>query len=158
MAQMTLQQLADIEDIRQLTVNYARATDLLGSDDEHKRSQGRALYHVTFAPDAKVRAGESEEVTGPDAWADYVMNALRIYSSTQHLVGTIDIHLDPAAQGPASTATMTTYLYATHEHAPGGDIWIVLGTYHDQCTRTAEGWRIATRQLRVTSSEMRRHP
>jgi hypothetical protein len=153
-----LQRLADLEEIRQLTVNYAKATDDLGSADADRRATGRELYRRTFASDAKIEAGESGVKIGPDAWADFVAEALAVFSATQHLVGTIDLELDDATDDkPASTGTMATYLYATHEYAPEGDLWIVLGTYYDEVTRTAEGWRISKRLLTTTSAEMRKH-
>jgi hypothetical protein len=52
---------------------------------------------------------------------------------------------------------MTTYLHATHERSPGGDIHIVVGTYMDDVVRTDIGWRIAKRTLAFTSTELRRH-
>ena len=158
MATLQLQQLADIEEIRQLTVNYAKATDALGTGDADRMAVGKELYRNTFASDAKVNAGDSEVFIGPDAWADYVGEALAAFSSTQHLVGTIDVKLGESIDGgPADTGTMTTYLSATHEYAPEGDLWIFLGTYLDEVTRTPQGWRISQRTLVNTSSEMRKH-
>ena len=79
MSNAQLQRLTDIEDIRQLTVNYARATDALGSGDAGQMASGRELYRLTFASDAKVQAGESDVIIGPDAWADYVAEALSVF-------------------------------------------------------------------------------
>ena len=158
MATLQLQQLADIEEIRQLTVNYAKATDALGSGDADRMAMGRELYRKTFASDAKVNAGDSDVFVGPDAWADYVGDALAAFSSTQHLVGTIDVTLGESTDGnPANTGVMSTYLSATHEYKPEGDLWIFLGTYDDEVVRTPQGWRISQRTLVNTSSEMRKH-
>lgn len=153
-----LEQLIDEAELRKLAVNYAIATDALGSGQADQIAFGRELYRDTFTSDAKVNAGDSDVLTGPDAWADFVMEALAVYTSTQHLVGTIDVKLDEPGDGKqTNTATMTTYLHATHEHNPEGDLWIVLGTYHDELQRTPQGWRISRRTLSITSSEMRKH-
>lgn len=153
-----LQQLVDEAEIRKLTVNYAKATDALGTGDAEQVAFGRELYRKTFTADAQVKAGESPTLTGPDAWADFVMEALAQYTTTQHLVGSIDVQLDlPQGAAQAETGRMTTYLHASHELEPGGNIWIVLGTYVDEVVRTPEGWRISRRTLGFTSSELREH-
>ncbi|MBQ73753.1 MAG: hypothetical protein CMQ20_01870 [Gammaproteobacteria bacterium] len=147
-----LEQLIAEAELRRLTTNYAIATDALGSGDPDRQSSGRALYHEVFAPDARISAGESEEYIGPDAWADYVGTALETFSTTQHLVGTIDIELTGK-----DTARIATYLSATHEYEPRGTLWIVLGTYDDEAALTPSGWRITKRHLTMTSSEERAH-
>jgi ketosteroid isomerase-like protein len=50
------------------------------------------------------------------------------------------------------TATVLTSVYAWHEQTDGTTpkLW---GYYHDSVARTQEGWRIATRQLRVLGVE-----
>jgi hypothetical protein len=52
----------------------------------------------------------------------------------------------------ADKATVLTSVYAWHEQADGINpkLW---GYYHDSVVRTPEGWRIATRQLRVLGVE-----
>ena len=147
-----IEQLMDEAELRRLTTNYAIATDALGSGDPDRQVSGRALYHKVFAPDACVSAGESEQFIGPDAWADYVTKALETFSTTQHLVGTIDVELTGK-----DSARIATYLSATHEYEPRGTLWIVLGTYDDEATKTESGWLITKRHLSMTSSEERAH-
>jgi hypothetical protein len=149
----SLNRLADESDIRQLTVNYALATDALGRG-EH--DFGLALYEATFTADAPIQAGTSPTLIGPEAWAEFVETALTPFSATQHLLGTINVILG-SGNNP-SAATMTTYLHATHEFAPGGNILVVLGTYFDDVVRLKEGWRISKRTLVFTSVELRTHP
>lgn len=139
---------------RQLAVNYALATDALGRGEQE---YGRALYQRTFTPDAQIKAGSSPTCTGPDAWADYVTRALSASTATQHLIGTINVNFDPTPDGRARTGTMTTYLCASHERSPGGDISVVLGTYVDEVVSTDAGWRITRRTPAITSSELRKH-
>jgi 3-phenylpropionate/cinnamic acid dioxygenase small subunit len=50
------------------------------------------------------------------------------------------------------SAVVLTSVYAWHTRSDGvtSSLW---GYYHDSVTRTAEGWRIATRELRVLGVE-----
>ena len=148
-----LRRLVDEAEIRQLSVSYALATDAIGTGD---LAQGRDLYRRTFTADAQISAGKSAPVSGPDGWAEYVTAALSGYTATQHLIGTIDVTFNNGGDSPPRSATMSTYLCATHERTPGGEIYVVLGTYSDELVRTPAGWRIARRTLTVTSTE-RRH-
>ena len=150
--------LIDEAELNKLTVNYAIATDALGSGQPDRIASGRALYRRIFSTDACIEAGDSGQVAGPDAWADFVIDALEPFSTTQHLVGTISIQFATEGnQATGETAKMTTYLHATHEYQPGGDLWIVLGTYEDEAFKTDQGWRLVSRHLVVTSSEKRTH-
>ena len=135
--------LQDEADIRKLTICYAHGTDAIGRGDV---AAGRALYQPCFTKDAAFSVvfpnGQIEERTGSDAWADFVATVFQGagYTSTQHLLGTISI----AAQD--KSATMSTYLHATHV-LPNGSIDIANGTYEDSVVKTAEGWRIQSRKL-----------
>ncbi len=159
----------EIEYLRRL---YAKATDLLGPGKDHEsmvpdtekyRTQGREIYRRIFAEDASVTAGGSPAVTGPDGWADYVINALSGFTATQHMIGSqlveIDELPDPrSTEGLGGHATMQSYLNALHESAPGGDIWIVRGTYFDKVRMTPGiGWQIYEMNLVNTSGELRSH-
>jgi hypothetical protein len=149
-----VQRLVDEAAIRQLSVNYALATDAIGRGEiEH----GREVYRRTFTRDAHIRAGVAPVHVGPDAWVTFVHSVLSKYTVTQHLIGTLDVVLDQSDGGPPSSATMTTYLHASHVLMPGGIITVVLGTYFDDVIRTPDGWRIARRTLITVSSETRTH-
>ena len=86
--------------------------------------------------------GQEEKRTGSDAWADFVATVFQGagYTSTQHLIGTISIEVQD------KSATMSTYLHATHV-LPNGSMDIANGTYEDSVVQTAEGWRIQSRRL-----------
>jgi hypothetical protein len=79
-APATQARLADLEEIRQLTVNYAIATDTIAGGD---KPGGLAIYQRTFTPDAEIQvAGNPGSLTiGPVAWADFVEAALAAYAS-----------------------------------------------------------------------------
>jgi len=107
---------------------------------------GQALYQACFTKDAAIAAvfpdGRGEKRTGPEAWADFVLSVFKNagYTVTQHLLGTIDIEVT------GETATMNTYLHATHV-LPNGSIDVANGTYADEVVKTPDGWRIRSRTL-----------
>lgn len=146
-------QLLDEAQIKQLAINYALATDMIGRG---KRAEGLALYRQTFTPDAPIQAGSSPTLIGPEAWEEYVYNALKNFSATQHLLGTQNVTLPNG--GNPKTGQASSYLHATHEYSPGGNILVVLGTYYDDVVRTKDGWRISKRTLVFVSVELRTHP
>ena len=135
--------LQDEADIRKLTICYAHGTDAIGRGDV---AAGRAIYQPCFTKDATFSAafpnGQEEKRTGSDAWADFVATVFQGagYTSTQHLIGTISIEVQD------KSATMSTYLHATHV-LPNGSIDIANGTYEDTVVKTEEGWRIQSRKL-----------
>ena len=135
--------LQDAADIRKLTICYAHGTDAIGRGDV---AAGRAIYQPCFTKDATFSAafpnGQEEKRTGSDAWADFVATVFQGagYTSTQHLIGTISIEVQD------KSATMSTYLHATHV-LPNGSMDIANGTYEDTVVQTEEGWRIQSRKL-----------
>ena len=135
--------LQDEVDIRNLTICYAHGTDAIGWGDV---AAGRAIYQPCFTKDATFSVvfpnGQQEKRTGSDAWSDFVASVFQGagYTSTQHLIGTISIEVQD------KSATMSTYLHATHV-LPNGSIDIANGTYEDTVVKTEEGWRIQSRKL-----------
>ena len=135
--------LQDEADIRNLTICYAHGTDAIGRGDV---TAGRAIYQPCFTKDASFSVvfpnGQIEERTGSDAWADFVATVFQGagYTITQHLLGTISIEVQD------TSATMSTYLHATHV-LPNGSMDIANGTYKDSVVKTEEGWRIQSRRL-----------
>ncbi len=135
--------LQDTADIRKLTICYAHGTDAIGRGDV---AAGRAIYQPCFTKDATFSVvfpnGQEEKRTGSDAWADFVATVFQGagYTSTQHLIGTISIEVQD------KSATMSTYLHATHV-LPNGSMDIANGTYEDNVVKTEEGWRIQSRRL-----------
>ena len=135
--------LQDEADIRKLTLCYAHGTDAIGRGDVEA---GRAIYQLCFTKDATLSAafpnGQEEKRTGSDAWADFVASVFQGagYTSTQHLIGNISIEVQD------KSATMSTYLHATHV-LPNGSMDIANGTYEDTVVKTEAGWRIQSRKL-----------
>ena len=149
-----------IQHIEYLRKLYARATDLIGSNDPANIEAGREIYHRIFTPDAKITTRDQGEIgfsaTGPDQWVDVVVGALKVFDATQHLIGTqlVTIGNLPDKDGNGGTATMTSYLQAWHSD-PDRVLDIFIGTYHDQVRYTAGiGWQIYAMELEKVSGEI----
>ena len=68
------------QDIEYLQRWYARATDLIGTNDPSNIEEGRAIYHRIFTPDVRIsasdpQAGREFAAQGPDQWVDVVAGA-----------------------------------------------------------------------------------
>ena len=143
-----------IAELRQL---YGFATDRIGTGGPAGVEEGRAIYRRIFTADASIQAGSSSTVRGPDAWVDFVRDALAVYSATQHLIGTqrVDLHALPGADGRGGSASMQSYLQAWHAKADG-ELWLFIGTYRDEAVHTPEhGWQIRSMVLEGVSEDTR---
>jgi hypothetical protein len=140
----------DEAEIAKLTVCYALATDAVGRGDT---PGGKEIYKPCFTKNAVLTvyfpgppftAPLSETRVGTDEWADFVEDTFVAsgYTVTQHLIGSIDIHVD------GNQATMTSYLHATHV-LPNGTIDVANGTYEDEVVRKNGTWKIKTRTLKL---------
>ena len=129
-----LQELADRRAIDDVLNRYAHALD--GRDWD--------LLRTCFTEDAVADYLELGGVNeGREAIVDLCSGVLTGLDASQHLIGS------PSAQVDGDTATATCYLQAQHVYkgAPGGDHYLVGGTYVDRFVRTNEGWRIKHRTL-----------
>jgi hypothetical protein len=121
-------------DIMQLHHRYAWALD----------QRDWSMLERCFTPDGGVDYGDlGGEFQGAAEIAAFCRQALEGLDASQHLIGNTMIELD------GDRATATCYFQAQHvfEGAPGGDTYIVAGTYTDVLTRDDDGWRIAHRTL-----------
>jgi len=140
---------------------YARATDLIGTNDPSNIEKGRAIYHRIFTPDVRISASDPEAgrefvAHGPDQWVDVVAGALAVFDSTQHLLGTQIVELEslPDAEGNGGQASMSSYLQAWH-HDPDRVIDIFLGTYYSKVRYTqGVGWQIYDMRLEKVAGEV----
>jgi hypothetical protein len=130
------QQLVDHQAIVNVTHAYCWALDTHQWDD---------LAEV-FLPEATAVLGSSE-LQGLTAIKERVARALGPLDDSQHMVNTHQIRL------AGDTATSRCYLHAQHvRHAAAdqgtlGPHFVVAGRYEDRLVRTADGWRIAHREL-----------
>lgn len=148
------------QEIEYLQRWYARATDLIGTNDPESIEEGRSVYHRIFTPDAAIRASDPSgtyfKVSGPDEWVKVVDGALSVFDSTQHLLGTqiVDIESLPDETGAGGSGSMTSYLQAWH-HDPDRVIDIYLGTYFSKVRYTPDvGWQIYDMRLEKVAGEV----
>ena len=123
----------------------AVATAYTWALDQHRWDDLRDV----FAPDATATLGSPDTLDGVDAIIDRIRTALEPLDDSQHLVGNHEITID------RDTASHRCYLHAQHIRADanGGPHYIVAGRYEDDLARTADGWRITHRNLRVMWTE-----
>ena len=148
------------QEIEYLQRWYARATDLIGTNQADNIEAGRKIYHRIFTPDASIQAsdptGSYFKVTGPDEWVKVVDGALSVLDSTQHLLGTqiVTIESLPDEGGQGGRGSMTSYLQAWH-HDPDRVIDIYLGTYFSEVRYTpGVGWQIFDMRLKKVAGEV----
>jgi len=133
----TLQRLLDRQAIDDVLHRYAIALDAHDWD----------LLRSCFTPDAVADYLDLGGIKdGREAIVDLCRTALEGLDASQHLIGT------PLAEVHGDEATARCYLQAQHvfKGAPGGDAFLVGGTYVDRLVRTRDGWRIAHRTLHAT--------
>jgi hypothetical protein len=147
MAKLDLEQLADQLELRQIAADYARGVDV---------PDGQLVADL-FLPDGLLRICHRGKVepfsqrAGREAIATAMVGLTR-YETTLHVIANqyIDVTGD--------SATGETYCLAHHirEVEGKGPMNYVMGIrYLDQYSRTAEGWKIAVRELQVEFTEDR---
>ena len=140
---------ADKQDIEELQRLYAKATDLIGKATDEDVAAGRAIYHRIFTPDVAITTSNTGAdpltAASPDEWADVVLDALRDYTGTQHLIGTQLVEVEGDA------GSMESYLNAWHKN-PDDTVYYFLGTYISDVKKTDVGWQIHHMNLRHDTS------
>lgn len=102
------------------------------------------LLDQVFTADAEGEFGGGT-LRGLDALRSLVQGALGGCGATQHLLGNHRVEL---AGDRARCVCQVRAYHAGAGRAAGGH-YELLGEYRDELVRTAEGWRIARRRLRV---------
>ena len=102
-----------------------------------------------FVPDATAILGHPPELVGRGAIKRRIRDALSPLDDSHHLVGNHQVRVD------GDSAAHRCYLHAQHVRraADGGPHYVVAGRYVDRLVRTADGWRIAHRDLVVMWTE-----
>ena len=116
------------------------------------RNDPQGLVDRVFCEDGTFELGSRHAVIGRAELALMFAKTLAPFSRTSHHVTNIKVTFTGDQMG-VEMAESTAYVYAWHLTADGGrriDLW---GRYHDRHRLTAEGWRIATRQLTVAGSD-----
>ena len=128
-------ELQDRADIVDVCVRYARALD----------RRDWELLRTCFVPDVGVEYEGMDPIKGYDALDRVCRDALEPLDVSQHLLGNFTVELD------GDVAGCECYLHAQHVRAgtPGGDQYVVAGTYRDALRRDRDGWLITHRTLDV---------
>ena len=125
-----LAELLDRNQIADLCTRYAYALD--------RRDWPALRACFTGAP---VFVHPGGRIEGVDGIVDRARGALEPLDASHHLLGTIVIEVN------GDDATSICYFQAQHVRAgtPGGDTYLIAGSYADRLVRTSQGWRIAER-------------
>jgi SnoaL-like domain len=141
MDESALQELLDKQAIVEVMTAYTTGLDTRDWD----------LLKSCFTPDGDADFGALVGVgvlDSPDALVDLCRNSLQDLQATQHLQGNFEVQVS------GDTATGKCYFQANHflDGAPGGNSFVVWGTYRDQLVRTDGGWKIKHRELIPTAT------
>jgi 3-phenylpropionate/cinnamic acid dioxygenase small subunit len=125
-----VQRLIDRQEIADLCVRYTYALD----------TKDWALFESCFTGTA-VFVHPGGRLEGLEAIVDRSRGALTSLDASQHLLGNVVAEVD------GDTARASSYFQAQHVRAgtPGGDTYIIAGSYTDTLARTASGWKITER-------------
>jgi len=123
--------LPDRFDIEQLMYRYARAADTADIDTQL----------TVFHPDCRVNFSGGVWLEGHEALRAAWENAYRRYLQTSHAVTNISITFTGT-----DDAHSESVITAWHRDAHGKE-WTLHGRYHDTWYKSAEGWKMKTREI-----------
>ena len=128
----------DEKAIIDLTIAYTWALDERRFDD----------LRTIFAADATAELA-GVRCDGLEAIIARIRGALMKVDASQHVISNQQVRVD------GDTATCRCYLVGQHikRGLPGGEHFIMSGTYSDRLARTADGWRITERSLEILWTE-----
>jgi 3-phenylpropionate/cinnamic acid dioxygenase small subunit len=131
-----LSALLDRQAVVDVCVRYATALD----------HRDWALLRTCFRPDADADYEGIGPLRGYDQLEEVCRRALEPLAASQHLLGNFVV------ETAGDEATATCYFQAQHVRpgTPGGDNYVVAGTYTDRQVRTDGAWRIVHRRLTVS--------
>lgn len=134
----SIRQLLDRQEIADILHQYCRGMDLLDMD----------LLAGSFTEDGFLDIGPEERLQTRGASAIHEgMKRMKRFSRSSHHLSNIQIDF----QG-LNRANCVSYIWAWHE-TPDGQTGTMMGQYHDEFERTPVGWRIASRQLRMSGND-----
>ena len=122
--------LVDQHAVSDLLVRYVHALD----------ARDWVTVAACFASDA-VFVHPGGRVEGPGGIVSRAQAALSPLDASQHLLGSISVKVD------GDRAEAVCYFHAQHVRAgaPGGDLYVIAGTYRDRLRRSSRGWEIVER-------------
>jgi len=133
--QMTLQELIDREEIRDVIMRYCRGIDRLDFE----------LIRSSFHPDAVADFPEDVYTGKVDGFINFLKKELPTFARTNHFLGNLLIELD------GDVAHTETYIIgydkSTPAHKWGGAFVTLWARYVDRFERRDGVWRIAHRKF-----------
>ncbi len=132
---MTLQDLIDREEIRDVIMRYCRSVDRVDFE----------LMRSCFHPDATVDFPDDVFIGNVDGFINFLRGELATFKRSSHFVGNLLIELED------DVAHVETYLIGYVESSPAhkwnGDFVVVWGRYLHRFERRDGAWLIARHQL-----------
>ena len=127
-----VQRLIDRQEIADLCARYTFGLD----------SRDWSLVRSCFT-DTPVFVHPGGRVEGVEGIVERARGALEQLDASQHLLGNVVVEVGD----DRTTARCISYFQAQHVRAgtPGGDTYLIAGSYTDTLVRTAQGWKIAER-------------
>ena len=133
-----VQELSDRQEIANILHQYCRGMDLLDMD----------LIAGAFTEDGLLDIGPEPRLQTRGASAIHeAMKRMKRFIRSSHHLSNIQIEF----QG-ADHARCVSYVLAWHETADG-HCGTMMGQFHDEFIRIPIGWRISSRQLRMSGSD-----
>jgi uncharacterized protein (TIGR02246 family) len=127
-----LQYVADRIELMDVMLRYAKGVD----------QRDMELYASVFAHDVEVIGFGAETYRGRDAWVAYVIEALKAYGPTQHMLG------PQLAMVDGDTAQCRTDVQAMHYlKAEPNKTLTLWATYNTDMKRVSGEWKIARHHL-----------
>jgi ketosteroid isomerase-like protein len=129
-ADTDLRSVVDQNEVHDLLIRYVHGLD---SRDWQAVARCFAAEAVFVHPGGRVE--------GPDAIVARARAALEPLDASQHLLGSVLVDVT------GDSALATSYFHAQHVRAaaPGGELYVIAGTYRDRLRRSAAGWQILER-------------
>ena len=132
-------QLADRIAVQDILLRYATSCDARDMD----------AYGSCFTEDAVISGFGSQTINGRQAWVDFVDEALKRFTATQHFIGNQVVELK------GDKATMRTYVQATHFLVDRpGTTSTLFAIYHDELVRKNGEWQITDHRLEPLGTQV----
>ncbi len=130
-----IQRLEDRNAIIDVVIKYATSID--AADWDGYASIFTDPVHIDFS-----EAGLPAADFPLDQFIGFARQGLEAWDARQHISPNHVVEFDAADPGQA---VCRSYMYAQHykKGAPGGEFYLMRGSYDNQMVRTAHGWKIA---------------
>ena len=119
-----------------------KITDVMARYAAGVDNRDMEMYRSCFAADVAVHGFGDEEVHGGDEWTAYVIEALKAYGPTQHMLGPTLATID------GDTANCRTDVQAHHYMANDPKTTLTLWATYEQVMQKIDGeWKVKRHEL-----------